>query len=85
MSEKMPDVLGALEMALCLNGRDWGRDRCDVFLYGVIVGWSDESLEELAQKHDLSPESVKAIKAYRSEFEALKAGRDGASFDVEKR
>lgn len=78
-------ALHSLENALCFSSRDWSRYRVDAWIYGIIVGWSDESLEELAPIHGWCPDTVAKLKARRAEFEALKTGRDGASFDVEKR
>jgi hypothetical protein len=50
---------------------DWSVDHRDAWLWGVVVGWDDASIAELAPKHGWSEENVATLRAAR---ETLKGG-----------
>lgn len=44
------DPFSALESALNCDPRDWARNPKDAWIYGIIVGWDDDALEEVARQ-----------------------------------
>jgi hypothetical protein len=49
-----------------LDHRDWTADRIDAYLWGVLVGWSDDALEEIAVKHQWNEHRVKYVREMRA-------------------
>ena len=56
---------------IALHPRDWSSDHRDAWLYGIIVGWDDESLAELKGDHKWDDASVARLKRLRASFIAL--------------
>jgi hypothetical protein len=48
------------------DSRDWAAARGDAYLWGVLVGWSDDALEEIAVKHRWNEHRVKYVRDMRA-------------------
>lgn len=74
MNERMePTAADALESAgncMAFHPRDWAADRRDAWLWGVVVGWDEESLAELAAKHGWPADEVERLRRLRAALEA---------------
>ena len=74
---RAPKVLGlafaSAADVMASHSRDWGAESRDAWLWGIIIGWDDESLAELEQKFAWNPESIQRLKRYRRAIE--RAGR----------
>ncbi|WP_055693238.1 hypothetical protein [Streptomyces prasinopilosus] len=46
--------------------RDWTADRHDAYLWGVLIGWDDDALEEIAAKHGWNEHRVKYVREMRA-------------------
>jgi len=66
-----------LETLLELTSRDWGADKADSWLYGVICGWhddpeegtdGDEILREVGSRHRWSPQRQQELKALHASW-----------------
>lgn len=42
--------INSLHQAISFSARDWGINATDAWIYGIIVGWDDESLFEISRK-----------------------------------
>lgn len=60
--------LQALVLSICKSPKDFGEQKFDAYLYGVIVGWGDESYEELKVRHNWSEETVKYQKLLHQNY-----------------
>ena len=60
--------LQALTEAFGRTSKDMGEDKLDAFLYGVIMGWEDESYEQLREKHNWSDENIKIQKMWHQNY-----------------
>ncbi|MFF7190540.1 hypothetical protein ACFZAR_36215 [Streptomyces sp. NPDC008222] len=49
-----------------VDSRDWAADRVDTYLYGVLIGWDDEALEEVAAKHRWNEHRIKYVREMRA-------------------
>ena len=72
------DPKESLNRTLATSSRDWGEDRADAWIYGVVCGWDDprmdpdgEAMAELAKRHDWSPEEVARLRRLHAAFDAL--------------
>lgn len=65
------DAIKAVHMCIVRHPRDWGADSRDAWIWGVIVGWDDESLVELAETHRWSSDDVARLRAMRAAIESL--------------
>lgn len=57
-----------LEATIVFDSRDWSRDATDALIYGIVVGWDDVSLEELAGKYRWSVEKIDLIRDLHQDF-----------------
>ena len=62
----------SLHNTLAFNARDWSEDKADAWLWGIIIGWDKNSMEEIQQKHGWTEASVKRLRTLHKEFLRLK-------------
>ncbi len=61
--------------AMAFHPRDWAADHRDAWVWGIVVGWGDEGLGEVAAKHGWSAEKVARLRALHAEMEAAHGKR----------
>lgn len=66
VSRAIVSVCNMMRTADSHYGRDWAADRHDAYLWGVLVGWDDDALEEIAAKHRWNEHRVKYVKEMRA-------------------
>lgn len=49
-----------------LDNRDWTADRIDAYLWGVLIGFDDEVMKEIAAKHRWNEHRVKYVREMRA-------------------
>lgn len=65
------DPLQSIEFIMAFSSKDWGVDPKDAWIYGIVCGWGG-AIEEIAARHDWSPEAVERLKRLHEKFEALR-------------
>lgn len=65
-------MLLSLESALCGYSGDISIDEQLSWIYGILIGWSDNSLKEFSEKHNLTQCDIGRLKAYRDSYVFLK-------------
>jgi hypothetical protein len=63
--------LRSLECLVALSARDWAATEEDAWLYGVVIGWGDEALRELAREFRWPRRVVSRLKRLHDYFENL--------------
>lgn len=58
----------ALNSCLVHHCRDWAASKRDAWIYGIIVGWADESLVELQGQHGWDDEALIRLKQLRLQY-----------------
>ena len=73
------DPLESLYRLMVHNSRDWGQERSDAWLYGVVVGWDDpeddpkgEAMTELARAHGWDEIEVARLRMLHEKFQAMR-------------
>ena len=66
MSTENP--LESLRTAVVFSSKDYGACKRDAWVYGIVVGWDDDALEELSEKHRWDKETVKRLKRLRQAY-----------------
>jgi hypothetical protein len=92
----MADALRRAGAMMTSDSRDWARDRSDVWLYGLLVGWEceeqhehdevcggDDGLREVAALHGWDEETVARLRRYRAAIAAVTA-QPGGIITVDK-
>jgi len=46
--------------------RDWTNDRHDAYLYAVLIGWDDDTLQEVATRHRWNEHRIKYVREIRA-------------------
>lgn len=65
----------SIRSLLATDSRDWGEDRGDAWLWGIVMGWDDEDLEcsameLIARKHDWDEATVARLRLLHERFKA---------------
>ncbi len=58
MDKYITNPLESIHNVLTCSVRDYSVDRRDAWVYGIVVGWDDESYAELAIKHNWKKEDI---------------------------
>jgi hypothetical protein len=62
------EALESAAAAMAASPRDWSLDNRDAWAYGIIVGWSEDALAEVAAKHRWSEAEVERLRSLRAEL-----------------
>jgi hypothetical protein len=71
MNNQMTDPLESLVNLLAFSSKDWSIDKSDAWMYGIVAGWDNESLNELQVKFDWHDLEVKRLKILHINFKEL--------------
>lgn len=63
-----PNPLTAIGDALAFGVDDWGATRAKAWIYGIVLGWDDESIDDLAKQHRWTPNQVRRLRALHERF-----------------
>lgn len=67
------DPKTSLRTTIVLDSRDWGALSRDAWIYGIVIGWDRESLDELQERFQWSTETrARLIRLHRA-FLQMKA------------
>lgn len=66
---KRSEAFASLEAVMATDPRDWSLCSRSSWIYGIVFGWSEEALREVARLHNWSEESVEDLKLHRANFE----------------
>lgn len=58
----------SLRNVLASDPRDWSLAKRDAWVYGIVLGWSEESLKVLAKRHDWPEEDVDRLRRLHDRF-----------------
>lgn len=61
----LKDALGSAADAMAFSSRDWAANHRDAWLYGIIVGWPDDALAEVAAKHQWPSAEIERLRRLR--------------------
>lgn len=85
LNRPLPDnFVDSLKACLLYSSRDWDMNKRDAWLYGVIVGWEDSKLGELAKKFGWREEDVTRLKGFHGDFNAMDALPVGVRWSKEE-
>lgn len=65
-AKPLKEALESVGASMSFHPRDWSRDHRDAWVYGIVNGWSQEALQELAQAHKWKPETVQRLQRLRA-------------------
>ena len=65
------DPLESLRNTIVFGAKDWSEHKRDAWIYGIVVGWNDESLSELSKKYRWSEEHAQRLKQLNQAFKRL--------------
>jgi hypothetical protein len=63
----------AIDSTLALAPKDWSIDKNDAWIYGIVAGWDDDSLNELKARFRWSDETVLRLKELHEACNKLRA------------
>lgn len=52
----------SIDSVLAFATKDWSLDKNDAWIYGIVAGWDDDSLNELRVKFGWTRETVEELK-----------------------
>ena len=63
--------LHSVTTTLVFSGKDWSLDDSDAWLYGIVCGWDDSSMAEMAEKHRWNEATVERLKKLHTKWKEL--------------
>jgi hypothetical protein len=72
--DEMPfptNPLQKLHEVLAFSSKDMSINKCDSFLYGIIVGWDENAYKELKIIHNWSSDEVELQKKWHEKYNEL--------------
>jgi hypothetical protein len=72
--EGIEDCKESLTMALAHHPKDWASHHRDAWIWGIVIGWDEESLLEIQNKFGWYDETVARLKRLNTQFKEMKVG-----------
>lgn len=69
--EPAENPLENISCAIAFSPKDWSVESRDAWIYGIVLGWDDESLDELSKKHGWGLGDVERLKRLCLRFKEL--------------
>jgi hypothetical protein len=60
--------LQRMRETFAFTSRDCSEDKMIAFLYGIVMGWDDESYNEIKSKHNWSDEDIRLQKQWHQNY-----------------
>ena len=60
----------SLETTMAFATKDWGSDKNDAWIYGIIMGW-DYAMPEIAKRFGWTDETVARLELLHNDFRGL--------------
>lgn len=78
MNKEIIKPLDSLECTLAFDSRDWGQNKKDAWIWGIVCGWENEdplcdAVDEICEKHGFDK---KRLKQLRKNYLKLKEHED---------
>lgn len=61
----------SLYYTIANDPRDWAKCKRDAWIYGIIVGWDEESLQQIKEQHKWSQRDADRLSLLHEKFELL--------------
>ena len=66
----MSDVAVSLKSCLVFHARDWAADKRDAWLWGIVCGWDEAAMTEVAAKFGWPTTEVQRLNELHAAFMA---------------
>lgn len=63
--------LTSLSHCIAFDSRDWSLSRRDAWIYAIVIGWDNDSLNELADKFHWDDYHVERLKRLHDRYKQL--------------
>jgi hypothetical protein len=70
-------ALTSARSAIAFDARDWSLDPRDAWLYGLLVGWKGEAMNEVAAKHQWIKDDVDRLQQMHRTIETFFGFKEG--------
>lgn len=68
----------SLHDVIAFDPRKWEDHHRDAWIYGIVIGWSDEYMEEFRTKFGWNEKTIEVLKSYHKALQSLNPFRDDA-------
>lgn len=69
--ESIIHPLDSMKACMAFDSRDWSLNKNDAWIYGIVHGWPEDALSEVAEKHKWIPVEVARLRLLHSDFKKL--------------
>jgi len=73
------DPMTAVGDVLAFSSRDWSTTKGDAWLYGIVLGWDDDSgddasaMDDVATRHGWTQDDVARLRRLHTNWQAIQA------------
>jgi hypothetical protein len=68
------EALQSAGSCMATHPRDWGADRRDAWLWGLIIGWDDAAMAELVERYGWPQSEVERLKRLHAALQRQRGG-----------
>ena len=68
------ETADSMRTVMSTHVRDWATNKRDAWLWGIVCGWNDEAMSEVAQKFSWDKQTVARLRRYRKAFMEAQEG-----------
>ena len=76
--------LESLSVTIPFSSKDWGKEKRDAWIYGIICGWDDNCFSEFEMKFGWNIETFERLKRLHEKFELLRAAPENKLLTLEQ-
>jgi hypothetical protein len=62
--------LEVLASLIVFSARDWGEMHNDALIYGIVVGWDEAAMRDVADRFNLDENRVELLRKLHADFQA---------------
>lgn len=65
--------LESIKQAIVFSSKDYSACKRDAWLYGIVIGWDEDAMLNVAERHKWTPETVARLKRLHEAYLVLKS------------
>ena len=69
--EELKEIIDSISSAIVFSPHDWAAHHRLAWIFGIVVGWDDESLEGLKKKFGWDDKTIGRLKSYHGTIRKL--------------
>lgn len=70
MAQPEENPFESIAACIAFSPHDWGENHRNAWIYGIVLGWDGDSMDEQARRHRWSPDDVARLRRLHAAYRA---------------